>query len=89
MHVVSWARADGVQHRQDRSRFSPAPHARVGDETGPVLRQARRPIAYEQAFAEPGHRFDVVFARPGGEMSDRVSVCASGVALFGALDVRR
>ena len=57
-----------------RGRLRAASRARVRDEAGAVVRQARRPIADEQSFAEPRRRFDVVLAHAGREMVDRVAV---------------
>ena len=81
------ARADGVKHREYSGRLRAAPCACVRDEAGALFRQARRAIADEQSFAEPRHGFDVVLARTGREMIDRVAVRPFRIALLGAADV--
>ena len=79
------AHADGVQHGKNRRSFGAAAGAGVRDEPGAFLRQAGRKIAYEQALAEPRHRLDVVLARSGREVPDRVGMRTGRVALLGAL----
>ena len=88
-HVVPATRAHCVKHRQHRRRFRAAAFTGFGNEARSVVGQARRAIPHEQPLAEARRGFDVVFACPFRQVSDRIAVRARGVAVLGALDVRR
>ncbi len=56
---------------------------RVRQQLRALPQQIRRTIADDQAFAELGHGYEVVFPRRGGKRVDRFVVTTFGVTLRG------